>query len=335
MARFALTARYRAWMYVLLLCAFPFYWTLYVGNIQQFFVLSLALVHLGLFGLAFPKTLTWSKYAHGLLLAGLLISFFSKPLVILMMPMLLIVPVTRLTTVKALGIYVVVSLLFLVVPVLNPEGTGLARNIELALNLNYVKEHMNIYNNNFQLNADMKDNGMHWFNLIAQSDFYLNHVEVYSLPVFINTVVGERLPGILFKLPILITVLASVGLFFIKDKAKQLEATLWLSGAIVCTFFLSYNTVWEYQYTAILPFIAIMALLYERNIIKKQVAWVAFAAAIFIYLPTAYVLMGVAAPSTTQLHLLRISKVLPTLVLFILALVEVGRRFWWLKAKAS
>lgn len=335
MARFALTPTYRALMYVLLLCAFPMYWTLYVGNIQQFFVLSLGLVHLGLFGLAFPRTLTWSRYAQGLLLAGLLISFFSKPLVILMIPMLLLVRATRITTIKALAVYSIVSLLFIVVPVLNPEGTGLSRVIEVAMDTDYIKSGMNIYTNNFQLNADMKDNSMHWLNLIAQSDFYLNHIEVYSFPVFVNSVVGDRLPGLLFKLPILLTLLCALALLFVKDNTKQVQGAMWLSGAVVCTFFLSYNTVWEYQYTAVLPFVAMLALLFERNIINRRFAWVAFGAAAFIYLPSLYVFIGSAKPDTATINLMRITRVLPVLVLFVLAVIEAVRIVLPKKATAA
>lgn len=320
MSSFALSATYKAWMFVLLLCGFPVYWTLYVGNIQQFFVISLALVHLGLLGLAFPNNNTWSRYSKGLLLAGLLISFFSKPLVILMIPMLLIVSATRVTTIKALVIYGVVSLLYIVVPPLNPEGIGLARVIEIALDPAYMKEHLNIYNNNFVVSPEMKDNGMHWFNLIAQSDFYLNHVEVYSFPVFLNSVLGERLPGALYKLPILLGVLCSVGLFFIKDRQRQVEAALWLSGAFVCTFFLSYNTVWEYQYTAIMPFVAVLALLYERGLLEKPVAVILFGCALLIYLPSLYVLWGNPSPGDTQIALMRSTKVIPTLLLYVLSL---------------
>ena len=320
LSRFALTVRYKTWMFVLLLCGFPVYWTLYVGNIQQFFVLSLALVHAGLLGLAFPRNETWSRYARGLLLAGLLISFFSKPLVILMIPLLLITKLTRVTTIKALVVYGVVSLLFIVVPPLNPEGLGLLRVIEIGLDPAYIQQHLNIYNNNFVVNREMKDNAMHWFNLVAQSDFYLNHIEVYSFPVFFNTLLDTRLPGWLYKLPILLSLLCSIGVFFVKDPKRQAAAALWLSGAFVCTFFLSYNTVWEYQYTAMMPFIAILALLQERGIISKSKTALLFACAVLIYLPSLFIFIGAYKPEMYLISLMRSTKVIPTLIIFLITL---------------
>jgi hypothetical protein len=89
-----------------------------------------------------------------------------------MLPLLLFTKETRKTTIKSLVIYGIVSLIFIVVPMFNPEGVGLQKL--MTLNTDFIKQNMNIYKNNFVLNAFMKDNAMHWFNLIAQSEYKLN-----------------------------------------------------------------------------------------------------------------------------------------------------------------
>lgn len=319
LSRLTTSTFFKALMFPLILGSFTVYWMLYVGNVQAFLVLSLALVLAGLFALAFPSDRISAQQAKLLLALGLLVSFFSKPLVLFMLPMLLIIPATRKTTAVSIGIYAGVSFLFLIVPVFNPQMTGLERVFALALDPSYIKEHMNIYNNHFVLNADMKDNSMHWFNLIAQSDFYLNHIEVFSLSVFSNTIAGTMLPGWLFKIPILIVLGLSGALFFVKEKATRLKASIWITGAVICTFFLSYNTVWEYQYTAILPFVAILALLYERGELTKTSAMALAVLALFFYLPNTYIFFGNPDPDTTMLTVIRSTRVIPVLLLFVYA----------------
>ncbi|MFN7014396.1 MAG: hypothetical protein ACK4ON_09030, partial [Bacteroidia bacterium] len=99
--------------YFLLLCAFPVYWMLYVGNMHAPLVLAMSLLLIAIYEMLYGND---DKSARKKLLAALLISFFSKPIVILMIPALLLVKETRNTTFKALGIYAIVSILFIVVP---------------------------------------------------------------------------------------------------------------------------------------------------------------------------------------------------------------------------
>ena len=54
--------------------------------------------------------------------AGILLSLFSKPAVVLMLPVLLVTRETRKCVLGPVAVYAVVSLLFLALPVLNPGG---------------------------------------------------------------------------------------------------------------------------------------------------------------------------------------------------------------------
>lgn len=320
LAHYALNPVYKAWCYVLIICSFTVYWMLYVGNMQAPLVLSLALVFSALFGFLYAANPQDDAKAGSLLMAGLLISFFTKPLVLIMLPALIINRITRTVTLKAIGIYALVSFLFIVVPFLNPESIGLAKIIETALNPAFIKENMNIYKNNFVLNEYMKDNAIHWFNLLAQSDFYLNHVEVFSLSVFMNTLAGKELPGIIYKIPMLLAVALSFMLLIISDEKSRIKATLFLAGAISLTFFLSYNTVWEYQYTAALPFVAIIALLLERNNGYRKIFIAMLSVAAFLYLPSLYCIIQDDTITDQMLLLIRSTRVLPALVLYLFAI---------------
>ena len=211
--------------YFILLFAFPTFWMLFVGNMHAPLVLALTLILLSIYELTYSENEQDIKSANKKLLAGLLISFFSKPIVLLMLPLLLLTKETRKTTIKCLIIYFVVSLLFIVVPQLNPQGIGLKKLMSIAFDFDFIKANMNIYQNHFVLNQYMKDNSIHWLNLIAQSDYKLMHIDVFSLPVFIETIVGKATASGIYKIPIYISLILSVGVAFIKDKKIRLEST--------------------------------------------------------------------------------------------------------------
>ena len=307
--------------YLLILCSFPTFWLLYTGNIQAVAVLGFALILTALFSLTYRTDTSSVKAANIYLLAGLLISFFSKPFALLYLPALLINRATRRTAIIGLVIYFVVSALFIFVPVLNPEAIKPAELFHLALNPQFVKDHLNIYANNFVVNKYMKDNSIHWFNLVAQSDHYWNHVDIFSLAAFTNNLIGRILPGIIFKLPLYLTLLLSLLLIFIKQEKKRSEILIILVMALTLTFFLSYNTVWEYQYTLFLPAVALLPLLYERKIFFRR--WIPWLLAIsgFLYLPTLYFLLRARAIDGLVMTLIRLDKVVPALLLFLILII--------------
>ena len=227
-------------IWLLLLGAFPTFLMLWVGNVQSLTVLGLALLFAGLLRL-------WRERpgAHTRVAAGLLISLFTKPVVLLMLPLLLLLRETRRVAAWAGGAYVSVSLLFLVLPALNPEGIGLRRTAWLLAHPAFVRRAMNSYANGLGLTPDMRDNSVHWLNLVAQSGWRLQHVDVYSLPVFLDGVFRVRTPGWLYLLPPLAVLGLSVGVACIREAASRRQAALLLVNAGSHAVFLTYPTVWE------------------------------------------------------------------------------------------
>src|ERR1035437_6479254 len=208
-----------------LLCAFPTYWMLYVGNMHAPLVLAITLIMIGVYELTYGNN---DKQAKNKLFIGLLIYFFTKPIVLLMLPLLLIMKETRKTTMKSIMIYGLVSFVFISMPLLNPEGIGWNKIMSVAFDFDFIKENLNIYKNNFALNEYMKDNSIHWFNLIAQSDYKLIHIDVFSLPVFIDVIVGHATASWIYKIPIYISLFLSIAIGFIDDKKIRLESMLLL-----------------------------------------------------------------------------------------------------------
>jgi hypothetical protein len=307
--------------YFFMICSFPLYWMLFVGNMHAPLVLSLTLIF-GAFVLFRDGD---EKKGSRMLLAGLLISFFSKPIVLLMLPLFLLLRESRKTTIIALLIYSGVSFLFLVVPALNPEGIGLSNTADLLNNPAYVKETMNIFKNNYQLNANMLDNSIHWLNLVAQSDHKLMHIDVFSLPVFVDTLREVASKPFYFKIPVLICLGLSLLVPFIREKKLQLEAALLLCMATSLTFFLSYNTVWEYQYASVLPILALLPILKEKKVFYSPLIKTMVVVVFIVSLPTAYFLVSEADLfSSINLTLIRCSRVLPVLLVFLLMIVQIS-----------
>ncbi len=313
----------RRLIWLLLLGAFPAYAMLYVGNVQAFTVLALSLLWVGLLRLG-REAPNGPRYV----LAGLLVSLFTKPVVLLMLPLLLLLPETRRATFRALAIYLPVSLLFEITPFLNPEAVGLPRVLWLAAHPGFVRRTMNIYANHLALTPDMRDNSIHWFNLIAQAGTRQQHIDVFSLPVFLDGLLNTRTPGWLYALPTLAVLALSVLVPHIRNTQTRRESALLLTLAASLSFFLSYPTVWEYQYTAILPVAATLLVLRNSRLFPRRTwAW-SFGLAASAWLPSLYVFSGSAAPTPAIMALVRLDHVLPVTALFFLLLWIVARATW-------
>ena len=309
--------------YFFLLCAFPVYWMLFVGNMHAPLVLALTLILISVFELSYSEDAKEIKIANNKLFAGILISLFTKPIVLLMLPLLLLTKETRKTIIKSLIVYAIVSLLFILLPILNPQGVGLDKLMNVVFDFDFIKDKMNIYKNQFVLNEYMKDNSIHWLNIIAQSEYKFMHIDVFSLPVFIDTI-KVLSPGI-YKIPIYICLLLSICVIFIEDKILRLESTLLLIMAISLSFFLSYNTVWEYQFTSVLPIIALLPILKERGVFYKKYISLLIAAGVFLYLPSLYFLFRGGNFDNTALTFIRLDRIIPVLILFLIMIFQVIR----------
>lgn len=313
----------KIYYYAFFLLAFPVYWMLYVGNMHAPLVLSLALILLALYELAFVSES--SKPLHQKLLLGLLISFFTKPVVILLLPALLIVPETRKTTLIALVVYCLGSLIVFVLPWTNPESMGWAKRFAVMFDVHYIKENMNIYKNQYILNSEMKDNVIHWLNLIAQSGYRFNHIENFSFPVFLDGLFQRALPGYIYFLPLGYCQLLALGLFAINSSKQRLELLLWLTMLSSTSYFLSYNTIWEYQYTSMLPIVAILFRIRKTTFMSHMHMTVLLFAGLFYYLPSFYCILDKRHIDTSFISMLRVSRIAATMTLYTLMSYGVSR----------
>ncbi len=317
LAFYANTNEEKLKVYIILLCSFPMYWLLFTGNSHAPTILGLAFLFAAIYEFIYDEKYSINS-ANQKLMLGLLICFFSKPIVLIMLPLLLVLPETRVTTFKAGIIYGMVSFLFLVIPFLNPESIGLAKVFDLVMDPAFVKEKMNIYNNRFVLNEYMKDNSIHWLNLVAQSDYYMNHIEIFSLSSFVNTLFGKQVQPIFFKLPLLLSVSSSCLLFFVKDKNIRMHLALLSITAISLTFFLSYNTVWEYQFTSLFPVTALFFILRNKLVFYSEIILPILILSLFVSLPSLYFLLPKNNFDSTSMLLIRSTRVLPMLGIYVL-----------------
>ena len=309
----------RALVGLIMLGGFPVYIMLYVGNVQALLVLSITLVFVSVDAIR-EEGPTPSN--QRLLLVGLLISLFSKPAVLAMLPLLLMLKQTRRTTLKAMGIYAVVSLAFLVVPGLNPESITWQQRINLATHPVVVQQTMNVYTNGFQVTPAMKDNSIHWFAMTGLSDFRLLHIDVYSLPAFLDVVLHTHTPDALYRIPAILILEMSLLVWFVRSRSQRLEAALMILMAASLIVFLSYGLVWEYHYTGVLPIAAL--LLMRQRLNKIEIAIIALG--IIIWFPTLYCFVSNQDPSQLWVHtLLRLTRVLPVLAIFCLLLFNAWR----------
>lgn len=307
-------------IWLLLVGSFPGFAMLWVGNVQALTVLALSLLFTGLVRLAAGRS-GFERF----LLAGLLVSLFTKPVVALMFPCLLLLRETRRAASTAIAVYVPVSLLCEVMPWLNPQGVGLPRVFWLGGHPEYVRLHMNVYANHLVLTPDMRDNSVHWFNLVAQSSYRLQHIDVFSLPVFMDGLLGRRTPDWPYFLPTLaVLTLSWVAARMAKGEERR-EAVLVLMLATSLDFFLTYPTVWEYQYTAVLPVGAALVLMPASRLLSRRLRGVSLALVACVWLPSFYCLVSGDVSSAAILTMVRLDRVLPVTALFCLLVLAVTR----------
>lgn len=310
--------------YALFLLSFPVYWMFYVGNMHAPLVLSIALILLGIYELAYVHT--HEKAAHQKLFAGLIISFFTKPVVILLIPALFFAKETRKTLFWALVAYAIGSCLVLFVPFINPESISWQKRLTVLVDIPFIKENLNIYKNQYVLNEYMKDNIIHWLNLIAQSGYRFNHIENFSFPVFLDTLFGKELPNFLYTLPILFGQFCSVFLLRLRDKNERLQLLLLITLTSSVSYFLSYNTVWEYQYASMLPVVAMIYRVRKLNLFSEFQVKILLSCSLFYYLPSFYCLLDKTNMDLSFISMVRVSKSLATLSLFLVLAYTVVQR---------
>jgi hypothetical protein len=299
------------------------------GNIHGLVVMAVALTLVGILELDQSLSETPSVRQNQLLspaakiAVGLSLSLFTKPVLVLLVPSLLIVRSTRRAATIALLAYGVISLLFLIVPTLNPEGVGPKRVLELLMAPTWVREHLNIYKNGFQLTPEMRDDAMHWLHMIAQSGFGWDHLQVLSLPSLWQGLTRTQTG---FQWLALLPILLSPVLFF-RDERERVRVLAWLTILTLAAHFLAYAIAWEYQYTQLLPVTAFL-LVWRKEESSALRRWLLILLLTY-YLPSPYLFHSDEPVGSAGRTVIRAFRVLPALFLAGGAVVMVLRRRRW------
>lgn len=320
----------RALVALAMLGAFPVYSMLYVGNVQALTVLSVTLVLVGLAQMAKldgadPDYEAIMRRSQGMLLAGLLLSLFSKPVVLLMLPLLWMMPETRRTAWKAFAIYGVVSLAFVAVPLLNPDGMDWSERIWLVTHPTMVQQTMNVYTNGFTVTQPMKDNAVHWFAIVALTDYRLMHIDVYSLPVFLDSWLHMHTPEVLYRLPAILILEFSAMVAFLRGRRARLRAALHLTMAASMAYLVMYSLVWEYHYTVLLPVLGLLLVRKNWNAAEKSMLTLGA----LVCGPSLYFLVSRQNPALLSVqNVIRLDRVVPATAIFCILLGMVAAAGW-------
>jgi hypothetical protein len=287
------------------------YLLLHCGNVHGLVVFAVTLILAGLYELG-----TGASSAGGIdprikVASGLLLSLLTKPVLILIVPALLVARTTRKLAVLSVASYTAISLFFLFTPLLNPQSVGMARMLWLLLHPSWVRQELNVYVNHFVLSRDMLDSAMHWLHMIAQSGYAWDHVQVFSLPVLVQSSLG--IPVGAFRFVALVPV-GLAPLLFKLSEPRRLLAAAWLVVLVLASHFLGYAVAWEYQYTQLL--VVVGALITFPSLTEHNPRWVkfAFASLALYYLPTPYAWFSGGGLTPVEMAAMRLCRVGPALL---------------------
>lgn len=309
----------RVLVVLLLLGSFPTFILLHAGNVQAIVVLALSLV---LASVESIRRQGVTRSSQAMLLAGLLISLFSKPFVLAMFPLLLLMPETRRSALRAVVIYFVVSVLLVAAPGFNPVAMSWSERWDWLTHPALVQQAMNVYTNGFTVTKPMQDNVIHWLAMFGLSDFRFLHIDVYSLPVFLDGWLRTHTPDSMYRVPALLVLEVSLLVGLMRNKQQRIEAALLTLMASSLLLFLSYGLVWEYHFAGVLPVIAL--LLMREHWSRVEQIMVALGA--LVWMPSLYILFRNQDARLLSVHTaLHAERLVPVVILFILLLVQASR----------
>jgi hypothetical protein len=334
----------RGFLYFLFLFPLPVYLMIWNGQMHVFLVAAFALM---LYDLLLQTRGDVKDGLRPWLLAGILLSLFSKPLVLLALPALAAVKACRKTLLWALLTYALVSVLFIIVPALNPQGIGIAALLDVAAHPDRMFR-FQTYNGVRLMTYRpevLGDNAIHWLNMRFRSQVSQpQHFELMALPSFVEDIFGVALPGFLLKLPALLILGLSVALLRITDAAARAKGAIYVVALTGLAFFVSYQTVYEYHYAMLLPGIASLVILFnaEKDAVSLPLIKCYCAAGAMLLVPTSYYFLSNRAYGFHRaitatmndvyvavftgghiydwaLPLMRLNRVLPAALMFVLA----------------
>jgi len=229
-----------------------------------------------------------------LLLAGLLLSLLSKPALLPALPVLFAVKRMRATVLWSLGIYALVSVLFILLPALNPVSAGYKTVLDAAFHPEHMfrlEMYRGVLIKSYRPEL-VFDNAIHWLNMKGRMGFTeAHHFELFSLPALLDWAAGRPLPRFIYQLAPAVSLLWCLPLYVTPEcRAKDRMAVAAFSMSML-SFFMAYSQVYEYHYTvalALIPPVLILARAQDADEdYLKYAAWFCGAAAL-LFAPTPY-----------------------------------------------
>ena len=287
-----------------ILVSLPTYLMLWNGQMHVLLVAAVSLLLAGLVGLgAGPGPASGSLR---LVQAGVLLSLLSKPLVVLVLPALVAARETRRAVLPPILLYAAISLLFLLVPALNPGGYNAAHWLNLLHGTSATPPYSCVF---------------------PEEMILVENAEIYSLPALWQRTTGSPPNWLLLKLPLLAILSLSTAPLFIRSRHRRVTAVLVVAGLATLAHFLGYFMVWEYHYTTCLPLVPVLAWMIAREPgPRARVAlWIALVSLLTIALPTPH---GLAPSIPERYHAAStLWRVVPMLAAF-LAMLAYGVGNW-------
>ena len=255
----------RAFCYFAMLVGLPVFVLLWNAQAHVLIVFAVVLILAGLMRCQ-QDPASARRYLRWIQL-GLLIALLSKPIVLLMLPALIALPETRRKVLLPVAVYAAVSLLFLLVPRLNPGSY----------------------------------NGVHWLFMISGSlevkplgsfaffgrDDFTGEASIYSLPMLLYRTYGAAvLP--LAKLPLVPVAVMSVAPFLLSNRRRRICAATVAVALCVLSFFFCYCIVWEYNYVTLMPILPLLLWLcrQERTPWLRRLLMGSLLVSLTVFLPT-------------------------------------------------
>lgn len=290
------TTTAKAFAYFALLFSMPTYLMLWSGQMHVFPVVAVAMILAGLMRLSqCPENA--ERYTRWIQI-GILISLFSKPVALLMLPVLFLLPETRRKLFSPVAIYTVVSLLFLLVPRLNPGGYN-------------AKHWLNLFH--------ASTSPIQVIFLAAPKEFdFSDSYAIYSLPRLLLTHCSGPVLSLIVAIPVVVILAMSLSPLLLSERIHRIRMAIVMIALCILSHYLCFFLAFEYQYTTLLPLLPVLVWLRgeEQNRRLRWLLTVVLLAAACVLLPTANIFDS-KNPMAYWLSSALI-RVVPVLVAFVL-----------------
>ena len=237
---------------------------------------------------------------------GVALSLFSKPLILIAVPVLLLDRSLRKPLLGVLLLYLLLSF-----ATLEPAPSNAPRFAEQALGLREWLIHGDAtFLNRFNFLS-------HWTWIVTDlvaKDYFINYDELFSLPSLFRT---HFAPHLKTSLPFLILYLPIPLLAFIRrPKLNESDETLILTILAISSHFLCYTSVWEFHYVSLqgtIPFLFWLAF-HQEDRWDRRLLVSAGLLCLLLLLPTPFFLIRDPVHWTGMGDLcIKLSRVIPAI----------------------